>query len=157
MFVKQIKSLSIAFGLSLVLLSTGCIFGPGDGANVGSRTESVFFEGATNFAEQTIALTAKKNDGTWQYIGKAVTSPNAIGHLGHNWHYWSVSKVVPLNCWKLVNGKYVAEIKAIGWDPHIQLTAFNEGFVDYIDDYDDLGELVDAQASGTTMTIYANP
>lgn len=157
MFVKQIKSLSLAFGLSLVLLSTGCIFGPGDGANVGSRTASINFEGATNYPVQTISLWAKMNDGTWQYIGKAVTSPNAIDHLGHSWHYWSVSKVVPLNCWKLVNGKYVAEIKAIGWDPHMQLTAFKEGFLDYVDEYDDLGELVDAQASGTTMTIYANP
>lgn len=156
MFAKQIKSLTVLLGLSLVLLSTGCIFGPGDGANVGSRTASVKFEGATTYAGQTISVWAKKNDGTWQYLGKGVTMPNGIDHLGQEWHYWSTSKVVPLNCWKLANGKYVAEIKAVGWDPLIELTAFNEGFLDYLADYDDLGELIDAQASGSTMTIYAN-
>jgi hypothetical protein len=157
MLAKQIKSLAIVVGLSLTLLSSGCIFGPGNGANVGSRSESVFFEGATNHAGQTITIWAKKSDGTWQYLGKTVTVSQAIGHFGHNWYYWSTSKKVPLNCWKLVGGNYVAEIKATGWDPLIDLPAFNEGFLDYLDEYDDLGELVEAEGSGTTMKIYANP
>ena len=141
--------------LVLTLSSAGCMMTPGHYEVVNSIHDPVNFSGVTLEPDTHVYLFARQpGSTTWNYVGMAKSSSVPTPHLGVDWYVWQTDRVIPLGSWAIGGWFSVTEVRAIQSGGSDLLT-FDAGFLDYLAEYDDLGDLWNERGHGTTALVFA--
>lgn len=144
--------------LSLLLAATvGCMVEPGDGKILSKRSESIRFAGWALKPNQSVKVMAfNQTTGIYDTIGTTTTTNVTYDQFGTTWYRWQINRVVANKYWVPFFGHYMADVKAT--IDNTDAICWEEGFYDYIQDYDSLQEMYEEhQAAGeTNMFIFAS-
>ena len=143
-------------GLSLALLSTGCMTSPGHNQWIDDESDPVQFSGFLLDGNEWVKIQAKHPTNGWTTIGWTKSGTTSYHWSDSDWYSWNKSIVIPASYWTYGGSGYTkAEVRAIQYSNNQNLATFENGFSGYWDYTETLGDLWMDHGHGNSVTIYA--
>lgn len=155
MMTPIFKSSLLVCALAACVFSTGCMTTPNTGDVIANKSQTVHFSGWTHTPSEKVDIYAYNFvTNNYQKIGTTYSTSSSVPAFGTEFSYWSKNITIPAQCWSspgFFKSSAVLKARSAGAD----MICWEDGFADYVGEYDDLSTLYEERSAGTQVWIAA--